>query len=110
MGPPTYLNIDASLKFQINGTDLLQNNISISTQFSNISLTAAYAFGIVRNHAFLDGNKRTGFIATAVFLELNGWKLTTPEPEAVAAILALIQGDIDETGFSAWLKDNTAKQ
>jgi len=68
-------------------------------------LAAAYAFGIVNNHPFIDGNKRTGFLAAYVFLDINGRELTAPEPEVVAAVLALAIGEIDEKGFSMWLKD-----
>jgi death on curing protein len=67
-------------------------------------LAAAYAFGIIRDHPFLDGNKRTGFLAAYILLDLNGWELTAPEAEAVAAVLSLARGEMDETGFSAWLQ------
>jgi death on curing protein len=68
-------------------------------------LAAAYAFGIVSNHPFVDGNKRTGLLAAYVFLDLNGWELTASETEAVTAVMALAVNEIDETGFSNWLKD-----
>ncbi len=65
---------------------------------------AAYAFGIIRNHPFMDGNKRTGFLAAFVFLDLNGCELTASEAEAVAAVSALASGEMEEAGFSGWLK------
>ena len=65
---------------------------------------AAYAFGIIRNHPFVDGNKRAGFLAAYVFLGLNGWELMSSEAEAVAAVLALAKGEMDEAGFADWLK------
>jgi death-on-curing protein len=68
-------------------------------------LAAAYAFGIVSNHPFVDGNKRTGFLAAYVFLDLNGWELTASETETVTAIVALAVNEIDEVFFSKWLKD-----
>jgi death on curing protein len=74
---------------------------------SVFDLAAAYAFGIIRNHPFVDGNKRTGFLAAYVFLDLNGWELMAPENEAVAAVLALAAGEIQEAGFSEWLKTNS---
>jgi death-on-curing protein len=77
---------------------------------SIFDLAAAYAFGIVRNHPFVDGNKRTGFLAAYTFLDLNKWELDAPESEAVAAVMALAQGELSEAGFSAWLKSNTAKR
>ena len=74
---------------------------------SVFNLAAAYAYGVIQNHPFVDGNKRTGFLAAYVFLYLNGWELEAPETEAVAAALALATGEIDEAGFSDWLKDNS---
>jgi death on curing protein len=74
---------------------------------SVFDLAAAYAFGIIRNHPFMDGNKRTGFLAAYVFLDLNGWELMAHEDEAVAAVLALAAGEIQEAGFSEWLKTNS---
>ena len=73
---------------------------------SVFGLAAAYAFGIISNHPFLDGNKRTGFLAAYVFLDLNGWELTASEVEAVTAVLALAVKEMDEAGFSNWLKDH----
>lgn len=74
---------------------------------SVFDLVAAYAFGIVRNHPFVDGNKRTGFLAAYVFLDLNGWELNATEADAVAAVLALANGEINEAGFSEWVKSNS---
>jgi death on curing protein len=71
---------------------------------SVFDLAAAYAFGIIQNHPFVDGNKRTGFLAAYVFLDLNGWELTASEVEAVVAVLALATGEMDEAGFADWLK------
>jgi len=70
-------------------------------------LAAAYAAGIIRNHPFLDGNKRTGFMAAMAFLELNGWKFTASEVDAVVQTLALAAGALDEAGYAAWLEDNS---
>ena len=74
---------------------------------SVFDLAAAYAYGIIRNHPFVDGNKRTGFLAVYVFLHMNGWQLKSSEAEAVNMILALAAGEIDESGFSGWLKDKS---
>ena len=73
---------------------------------SAFDLAAAYAFGIISNHPFVDGNKRTGFLAAYVFIDLNGWELTASEAEAVAAVLSLAVKETDEAGFSNWLKDH----
>ena len=66
-------------------------------------LAAAYAYGIVQNHPFIDGNKRTGFLPAYVFLALNGWKLIAAEASAVEAVLALASGGMSEAEFAAWL-------
>ncbi len=66
-------------------------------------LAAAYAEGIVKNHPFLDGNKRAGFMAAYTFLAANGQQLEAPEEEAVLQTLALAAGKIGMEEFSAWL-------
>ena len=77
---------------------------------SVFNLAAAYAFGLIQNHPFVDGNKRAGFLAAYVFLDLNGWELVASEADAVAAVMALATGEMDEAGFSDWLKDNSLSQ
>ncbi len=77
---------------------------------SVFDLGAAYAFGLIKNHPFLDGNKRTGFLSAYLFLDLNGWDLSVPEAEAVITVVALAKGNMDESGFSAWLKKNSIKR
>jgi death on curing protein len=67
------------------------------------------AFGIIRNHPFPDGNKRTGFLAAYVFLDLNGWELKASEFEAVVAVSALAAGEMDESGFADWLKSKSVR-
>lgn len=70
-------------------------------------LAAAYAAGVVRNHPFLDGNKRTGFVLAAAFLEINGCEFFAPEVEVVERTLALAARAIEETEYAAWLTANT---
>ncbi len=71
------------------------------------ALAAAYASAIERNHPFVDGNKRTGFLAAYSFLAVNGLELDAPEAEAVVMILGLASGEMPEQGFAAWLRDRT---
>ena len=66
---------------------------------------AAYASGIVRNHPFVDGNKRTALLAAYVFLGLNGLDLAADEAEAAAIMLALASGDMKEAAFADWLRE-----
>ncbi len=67
-------------------------------------LAAAYAEGIVKNHPFLDGNKRAGFMAAYTFLGVNGWQLEAPEEDAVLQTLALAAGAIGAGEFAVWLE------
>ncbi len=73
------------------------------------ALAAAYTGGIIRNHPFADGNKRTGFITGILFLELNDFRFTASEPDATQAVLALASGDMSEEDFAAWLRDNSRR-
>ncbi len=76
---------------------------------SLFDMAAAYAFGLVRNHPFLDGNKRIGFTAAIVFLELNGYRFTASEADATIKTLALAAREVGEAGYAAWLKANSRK-
>lgn len=69
-------------------------------------LAAAYAFAIARNHPFVDGNKRTSFLALYTFLGVNGVDFDVPEAEAAAMILSLAAGEVDELGLTRWIRDN----
>jgi death-on-curing protein len=69
-------------------------------------LAAAYTHGIVKNHPFVDGNKRTGYVIGGIFLERNGQKLNASEEEATTAIMVLASNAITEDDFAHWLRDN----
>lgn len=71
-----------------------------------IELAAIYTAGIVRNHPFIDGNERTGFVVGVLFLELNGYRLTASEAAAAQAVIELAAGTLDETGFCRFLRAN----
>ncbi len=75
-----------------------------------IELAALYTAGIVQNHPFVDGNKRTGFVAGVLFLELNGYRFTASEVAAARAVLELAAGSIDEEGFCAFLRANVERE
>jgi death-on-curing protein len=70
------------------------------------ALAAALGYGLARNHPFVDGNKRTAFVAVETFLALNGLDLTAGDAECVVAMLDLAAGELPEEGFAAWLRDN----
>lgn len=70
------------------------------------ALAGAYAFGIAKNHPFIDGNKRTAFVACELFLAANGCDLAASDEECLAMMLALAASEVDEAEFAAWLRDN----
>jgi death-on-curing protein len=73
------------------------------------ALAAAYAFGIARNHAFLDGNKRTAFVVMELFLNLNGWVLNADDADCISTMLALAAGDLSEKALAVWVRSHIAK-
>ncbi len=75
-----------------------------------IDMAAVYTAGIVRNHPFADGNKRTGFVLGILFLELNGYRFTASEEDAAQAVLGLAAGTLDETGYSSFLRGNVTRR
>jgi death-on-curing protein len=73
-------------------------------------LASAYALALVRNHSFIDGNKRTAFLASYVFLNINGIIFTAPEAETTAIVIALAAGEIDQSQFAKWLKQHSVSE
>lgn len=76
---------------------------------NTFELAASYAFGLVKNHPFVDGNKRIGFAAASVFLQINGYSFHASEAEAVIQTLALAAGELDEAGYAKWLEANSTQ-
>jgi death-on-curing protein len=70
-------------------------------------LAASYAAGIILNHPFLDGNKRTGFMLAATFLELNGVDFTATEESVIEMTLALASGKLKQAAYAEWLSKNS---
>jgi death on curing protein len=73
-------------------------------------LAASYGFGLVKNHPFVDGNKRIAFTVAVLFLEINGHRLQASEADAVIRALALAAGETKEAEYAAWLKENSRKK
>lgn len=73
-------------------------------------LAAAYGFGLAKNHAIVDGNKRAAFLATGLFLALNGYRLTATQADATLTVLALAAGEIDEPAFVNWIRERSVKR
>ncbi len=68
------------------------------------ALTAAYCIGLAKNHPFVDGNKRAAFLATGLFLYLNGYRVTATQTDATLAMLGVAAGEISEADFAHWLR------
>jgi death-on-curing protein len=68
-------------------------------------LAAAYAFGLAKNHPFVDGNKRTAFLALGLFVALNGWRLETTQLDAIEMMLSLATGTLDESALANWIRE-----
>ena len=81
-------------------------NLWLYEQLPLFRVAAAYTHGIVKNHPFVDGNKRTGYVVGGIFLERNGHKLNAPEEEAIAAIMGLASNSITEKIYAHWLQDH----
>lgn len=99
----------------IRDTNLLESALAKPQQLfhygkpSVCELAASYAFGIIRNHPFVDGNKRTGFLLAVGFLELNGLHFHATEVDAVLKTLALAAGELEEADYAKWLEENARR-
>jgi death-on-curing protein len=75
-----------------------------------IDMATTYTAGILRNHPFLDGNKRTGFVVGILFLELNGYRFVASEEDAAQAVLQLAAGTLGEADYSSFLRGNVVRR
>ncbi len=73
------------------------------------SLAASYAYGIARNHPFVDGNKRTAFVSLELFLNLNGWTLDADDADCIATVDALADGSLSEKDLAAWIRERSRR-
>ncbi|WP_427157660.1 type II toxin-antitoxin system death-on-curing family toxin [Aliinostoc sp. HNIBRCY26] len=80
-----------------------RHKFSYQPEVSLLELAVAYGFALSKNHPFVDGNKRTAFMAMYVFLGLNAYSFNAPEPEIVLVMESLASGDIDENALQVWL-------
>ena len=74
------------------------------------ALAASYAVGLAKNHAFVDGDKRAGFLATGLFLYLNGRRLIASQSDATISMLAVASGEMDEHMLAEWIRRNIKKR
>ena len=75
-----------------------------------VEMAALYTAGVVRNHPFIDGNKRVGFVIGILFLELNGFSFIASEEDATQAVLSLAAGTLAEPAYTAWLRANSKRR
>lgn len=85
-------------------------NLALYGKPNMAELAAAYGFGLAKNHAFVDGNKRVAFLSVGLFLGLNGYQLKATQVEATLTILALASGDMNEADFAIWIQKNAVKR
>jgi len=77
---------------------------------SVFDLAASYAFGIARNHPFVDGNKRTALVSAFTFLELNGWEVEAQEVDAAVTFYSLAEGKLSEGALAKWIRQRSVKR
>ncbi len=87
-----------------------RNRAAYETDSTIFALAADYCFGIVRNHPFVDGNKRTGLLSARVFLALNGYRFEPDEAVTVEMIRGLAAGEVDDAKLTRWLADCSTKK
>jgi death on curing protein len=85
-----------------------QNKHAYAAEFDLAGLAAAYAYGIARNHPFIDGNKRAAYLAMEVFLIISGFDLDVADEDAIAAFLGLAAGEVGEEELAAWIRERMA--
>jgi len=84
-------------------------NVDVYGSPDAAALAAAYAYGIARNHPFVDGNKRTAAVVSETFLVLNGYRLGATDAELVVAFLALAAGELSEEEMADWFRQRLAR-
>jgi death-on-curing protein len=84
-------------------------NLAAYGKPDHADLAACYGVGIAKNHPFIDGNKRTAFVAVELFLALNGWGLGASDTDAVLTMLAMAAGKLEETEFAKWIRHHAKR-
>jgi death on curing protein len=85
-----------------------QNTQAYKSDSTIADLAASYGYGIAKNHAFVDGNKRAAFLSIGLFLAINGYRLTADQVGAIQTMLAVAGGELDERGLALWIKAHMA--
>jgi death-on-curing protein len=84
-----------------------QNAYAYRPKITIAELAASYAFGLAKNHAFVDGNKRAAFLSIGLFLAINGYRLEADQVDAIQTMLAVAGGQLTEEGLAAWIARNS---
>ena len=85
-------------------------NLAVYEKPDAAALAASYAVGLAKNHPFVDGNKRTAFVALELFLALNGFELNASDVDCVLTMLAIASGEMDEPMLAEWIRRNIKKR
>ena len=125
MNEPVWVNVEAVLIFheenlvQFGGSSGIRDRGAIESALARpqnlfaygqpdlFDLAAAYTAGLSQNHGFVDGNKRTAFLTGVVFLAENGYDVVAEQAEVIAAMLEIADHQLDEVGYTQWLRDHT---
>ena len=84
-------------------------NLAAYGKPDHAEVAASYGVALAKNHPFLDGNKRTAFVAVELFLALNGWSLEASDADSVLAMLAVADGKLEEKEFAEWIRRNSTR-
>jgi death on curing protein len=84
-------------------------NLHAYEGIDDVARAASYCYGLAKNHAFVDGNKRVAFIAAGLFLRLNGWRLKADPAQATLVVLSTASGAMDEKALSEWIRQHSVK-
>lgn len=87
-----------------------QNTVLYNEKADISDLAASYAYGLAKNHPFVDGNKRAAFLSVGMFLGINGYRLVATPVDAIQAVLGLASGTITEEAFANWIRNNLKKR
>jgi len=86
-----------------------QNIHAYNSKSTVAELAAAYGYGIAKNHAFVDGNKRAAFLSIGLFLSMNGYRLIANQADAITVTMGVASGEVDERNLAAWIAANVER-
>jgi len=87
-----------------------RNTHAYNTAATLAELAASYGYGVAKNHAFVDGNKRAAFLCIGLFLAINGYRLTAPQVDAIETMLSVAAGTMTEEALGLWIAQNSKER